>query len=273
MNTEYPPHEACAVLRTLLRPRLDAQALAFLAESSHEIADGAAAARLAQLLALASRHVRAGALLAPAPRAAAQAWKAGFRPDHWSLLEALRVTLLLACPGLDADGFVRAYDTCFRYADHGELCALYRSLPLLPRGERFAARAAEGCRSNMRTVFETVALDSPYPARHFDDIAWRQMVIKAVFIDAPLARVHGLDARLSPELARIALDLADERRSAGRKVPAQLWLCLGPHGGERGRQSLQLELAGGAPEGKRDALLALAQIAQGSVGHHDRGHA
>jgi hypothetical protein len=43
--------------------------------------------------------------------------------------------------------------------------------------------------------------------------------------------VHGLDERLSGELARMALDLADERRSAGRPVNPLLWLCLGAHGG------------------------------------------
>ena len=40
----------------------------------------------------------------------------------------------------------------------------------------------------------------------------------------------------------MALDLADERRSAGRPVQHELWLCLGQHSGERGLAALELEL-------------------------------
>jgi hypothetical protein len=132
-------------------------------------------------------------------------------------------------------------------------------LPLLPANARLAAYAGQGCRTNMRTVFEAVACDSPYPSRYFDDVAWRQLVIKSVFIDVPLWRVEGLDERLSPELARMALDLADERRSAGRPVPPQLWLCLGRYGGERAMKALHHELESGAVRARAAALLALGR--------------
>ncbi|HKT99976.1 MAG TPA: EboA domain-containing protein [Paraburkholderia sp.] len=179
--------------------------------------------------------------------------------ERWTLLEALRVALLLTSPDIGDEAFDTVFEHGFRFADHGESCALYRALPLLPRGERFVARAREGCRSNMRTIFEAVACDSPYPARHFDDVSWHQLAIKAVFVGAPLWRVHGLDNRLSPELARMALDFADERRSAGRAVPPQLWLCLGPHGGERGLQALQQALNEADEAAQRGALLGLAR--------------
>jgi hypothetical protein len=102
-----------------------------------------------------------------------------------------------------------------------------------------------------------MATDNGYPVRHFDDIAWRQLVMKALFIEAPLWRVWGLDARLSPELARMALDFVEERRSAGRPVPPELWLCLGPHGGERGLVALEREIEGGDLRGRRGAILGL----------------
>lgn len=111
----------------------------------------------------------------------------------------------------------------------------------------------------MRTVFEAVACDTPYPFLHFDDDAWRQLLLKAVFIEAPLWRVHGLDARLSAELARMALDFADERRSAGRPVPPELWLCLGDHGGARGRAALELEMAAEDGRARQGAVLGLAR--------------
>jgi hypothetical protein len=134
-------------------------------------------------------------------------------------------------------------------------------LALVPGPERFVARAAEGCRSNMRSLFEAAALDTPYPLRHFDDAAWNQCVVKCLFVGAPLWRLYGLDTRLSPELARMVLDLADERRSAGRPVPAELWACLGRFGAARGLDALERELAPANPNvaGRAAAVLAFAR--------------
>jgi hypothetical protein len=85
------------------------------------------------------------------------------------------------------------------------------------------------------------------------------MVIKALFVEAPLWRVHGLDLRLDAELARMALDLAEERRSAGRVVQAELWLALGKHAGERGLASLTKELECGPERGRAAAAFGLAR--------------
>jgi hypothetical protein len=79
-------------------------------------------------------------------------------------------------------------------------------------------------------------------------------------VGAPLWRVWGLDGRRDEELARMALDYADERRSAGRPVPPELWLCLEPHAGERALASLERELAEGPREGRAAAALALARV-------------
>jgi hypothetical protein len=254
------PHNAATDFIEPLSRRLTPPAYAFLISALNEIRTGASKDRRAQLLSLASRHVRPGPLLALDTRERrAFGEPARCDPEHWSLLETLRIVLLLASPDVETDTFPAVFEHLFRFADHGESCALYRALPLLPRGERFVWRAGEGCRSNMRTVFEAAACDSPYPATHFDDAAWRQLVIKALFIDVPLFRIHGLDQRLSPELARMALDLADERRSAGRSIAPQLWFCLGPHAGERGLQALRRELIDGNDAAQRGALLALAR--------------
>lgn len=250
------PMKPPQLLRNLLAERLSTSARAWLASATDEVAGGASDTRFCALFSMASRHAGAGAL-EPGPKgiAAAEALLAGWNPERWSRLEALRVVLLLASPALDGDAGPRRVEELFRYADEGELCALERSLALLPGPERFVWRAGEGCRSNMRSVFEAAALDTPFPLRHFDDVAWNQAVIKCLFVGAPLWRLFGLDQRLSPELARMALDLADERRSAGRPVPHELWLCLGTHAGERGRAALEQELRAGAPARARAAVL------------------
>ncbi len=240
---------------------LDARARAWLESACSEVASGLPHAEFAARIALASRYVprRGTVVLAPAQRAAADELLPGWNPERWGLLEAARARLVLARRDLEARSCVDALELTFTYADIGEACALYKAIVLLPGPERFVWRMGEGCRSSMRAIFEAVACDSPYPFRHFDALAWRQMVIKALFVEAPLWRVHGLDLRLDAELARMALDLAEERRSAGRPVQPELWLALGKHAGERGLASLQKELENGPDRGRAAAAFGLAR--------------
>jgi hypothetical protein len=48
------------------------------------------------------------------------------------------------------------------------------------------------------------------------------MVIKAIFLGLSVDRIVGLDARITPELLRMAEGLASERRAAGRPVPVDI---------------------------------------------------
>ena len=244
-----------------MEQRLSAAGREFMAKARVEIAARCDDARFAGLISLTSRHVSASSL-SPGPEelSAAAACLAGWNPERWTLREAARVDLLLALPDAGNARGERAIEAAFAFADAGELCALYRGMALLPEAQRFVARVAEGARSNIRAVFEAAICDTPYPARYFVDFAWRQCVIKALFIEAPLWRVHGLDARLDAELARMALDLAEERRSAGRQVNPQQWLCLGAHGGERGLRALLAELGQGSSQGRAAAALALGRL-------------
>ncbi|MFD6067915.1 EboA domain-containing protein [Amycolatopsis lurida] len=57
-------------------------------------------------------------------------------------------------------------------------------------------------------------------ARFLDDHTWRHGVLKCVFVGVPLAAVADLTARADDELRRMLADFADERRAAGRDVPA-----------------------------------------------------
>jgi hypothetical protein len=249
-------------LTRALAARLPREGAEWLGAARAEVAAGVSHDRSCALISLASRYCRGGAL-APGAEGLAEAGALvpGWNPERWQSLEAARVALVLERADLAEPRAVEALEEAFRYADVGELCALYKSLAVMPAPERFAWRGGEGCRSNMRSVFESVACDSPFPARVFDELAWRQLCIKAVFIGAPLWRVHGLDGRLSAELARMALDLADERRSAGRPVQPELWLCIGRNGGERARASLERELDARNQDraGRQAAALALGR--------------
>jgi len=254
-----------AVLDLLLGERLEPAASERLAQACAEVASGVDPERFAALIALASRNVKR-APLAPSPAERARAAEAlpGWNPERWDVLDAARARLVLALPdagGLAAELFV---EEVLRFADVGEAVALYRALPLLPRPARFAWRLGEGARSNMRALFEAAVCDSPFPVTHFDDTAWRACVLKCLFVGAPLWRVWGLDTRLSPQLCETALDFADERRSAGREVPHELWLCLGTHGGARARASRRLEQERGSRRGRAAAVLAAARAGDGA---------
>lgn len=148
-------------------------------------------------------------------------------PAHWTIDQAARTLLVLSLPSDDEDKYLQTLNQVFAAADVRELVALYQALPLLPCPERFCDRAAEGIRSNMTAVFNAVALENPYPAKYLDNLAWNQMVLKALFVGSPLHLIQGLDQRVNPELARMLVDYAHERWSAGRNVSPELWRCVG----------------------------------------------
>jgi hypothetical protein len=106
--------------------------------------------------------------------------------------------------------------------------AVLRVLAALPEPARFADIAVDACRTNVEGVFRAIACDNAYPAAHFTDAAFAQLVLKALFTGAPLARVVGLAERTTPELVRMVQAYASERRAAGRTVPEDAKLVTGP---------------------------------------------
>lgn len=247
-------------LESIVHARSDANARTWLDTARAEVRATPSDRRFGELISLASRYTRRKKLEPTREELArASALVEGWNLERWTTLEAVRALLVLSRGDLERETLVRALDECFQYADVGELCALHKTIALLPKPERFVWRAGEGCRSSMRAVYEAAACDTPFPVRHFDDLAWRQLVVKALFVEAPLWRVFGLDTRLSDELARMVLDLAEERRSAHRPVQHELWLVLGRFGGERARASIETELAGSNALGRRAAAVALAR--------------
>jgi hypothetical protein len=153
-------------------------------------------------------------------RAAGADWTIATRLD-----ELWRITVLVEAAARP-DG-ERVVADAYRGGDSDERCAVLRALPLVSAPERFAALAADACRTSVRTIFEALACENPFPARHLSALHFNQMILKTLFLDVPLARVLGLDARRSDELVRMARDYAAERRAAGRPVSADLATLAG----------------------------------------------
>ena len=184
--------------------------------------------------------------------------RSGWHPAGWSVDQAARAALLLSYPHEERDGYVHALEQLFSTADVREAAALYLSLPLLPYPDAFKARAAEGVRSNMTSVFNAVAHHNPYPREYFDEPAWNQMVLKALFVGSPLHPIQGLDERANPELARMLVDYAHERWAAQRTVSAELWRPVGPFAGDAYIEELASVLESEDENEREAAALALA---------------
>ena len=153
----------------------------------------------------------------------------GWLPQFWTVDDIGRCLLVLSLAQREKEQYLQTFERVFAAADVGELVALYQMLPLLPYPEQYRLRAAEGIRSNMTVVFNAVALRNPYPARYFDELAWNQMVLKALFVGSPLHLIEGLDRRTNPALSQMLIDYARERWAAGRSVSPELWRAMGAY--------------------------------------------
>jgi hypothetical protein len=186
----------------------------------------------ATAFALAAR--RAGRITPePTPEEIARLHAAGLTWPVWSWgLDGLsRAALLLhAAAALTPGELETVVEECFLGGDTRERQAVLRTLVLLPDPARFVSLAVDACRTSIQPVFEAIACENPYPARHVPEPSFNPMVLKAVFIEVAVGRILGLEARITPELRRMAADYASERRAAGRSVPADVARLLGENG-------------------------------------------
>lgn len=244
----------------ILAERLTQKSYDFILQTQGEIQKQVAEIRFTAFISLVSRFVARQPLkLSNSESTKAKAVMPGWNMDNWNLLETARVSLILARTDLLNPLFAETYNKWFSYADEGELCAYYRAIPLLPEPQRLVWRAAEGCRTNMKTVFTAVACDSPFPHAYFDDVAWNQLVVKALFTEVPLAGVYGIDGRLSPELTHMVLDYIDERTSAGRSIPVDAWLCIGTTRDHRFDNAVRTALQSSSLKQQAAAIVALGR--------------
>jgi len=127
--------------------------------------------------------------------------------------------LASAAPQKLEEAVAAAYDD----GDAMEKLAVVRSLALLPQAERFTRIALDAGRSNELDLVYALACNNPFPARHYDVLAWNKLYMKAAFIGLPLQQIMGLSERANPELSRMALHYVEQQESAVRSFPAALW--------------------------------------------------
>jgi hypothetical protein len=247
------------LLQSWLRRQLPGDAADWLDAQASAVADAESDRALFLAISLVHRRIgKADLALAVADTAAAETARPGWRPAGWSLDQAARVFLLLAAGG-SPSRFAERLEQLFATADVGEMIAFYRGLPLYPDQERHVERAAEGIRTNMKAVFESVAHNSPYLAEQFSEGRWNQMVVKALFIGSTIYPIEGLERRWNPDLTRMLCDYAHERWAAGRPVSYELWRGVGRHANKAAIDDLARVLTTGAPVERQAAAIALGE--------------
>ncbi|HEX6872850.1 MAG TPA: EboA domain-containing protein [Micromonosporaceae bacterium] len=134
----------------------------------------------------------------------------------WTADDAARVVLLAALP-LRGSELAAEVQALYRYGDAAEKRAVLRGLAWLDLEGSCVDLLHDALRTN-DTRLVAAALGGY--ARHLDDASWRQGVLKCVFMSIPLAGIDGLTERADAELVRMLAGLDDERRAAGREMPA-----------------------------------------------------
>ena len=171
---------------------------------------------------LAPAFAAAGRKLGTAPigeRDAAAITAAGLRWPVTGADECGRAALVLREIAARAD-HVALVGQVLRRGEVGERRAVLRTLAALPEPTRFVELAIDAAhRSNIESVFAALACDNDF-VRLLPEAAFNQLVLKALFVGVPVARIAGLAERTTPELVRMVDAYASERRAAGRSVPA-----------------------------------------------------
>jgi hypothetical protein len=204
-------------LAEVLRPRAGADGIRWLEDRGARLRGAQVRAALLEAFTGAARALGKRPLaLTPAEQTRLAALDPELTPVQWTTADAGRAWLLLQAG--DPALALAAYEE----GDSAEQQSWLRALPLLPWPERYLAAAIDNCRTNILPQFEALACDNPYPARHFPDANFNQLVLKALFNSIPVARITGLERRLNADLSRMASDYASERRAAGRAVPADI---------------------------------------------------
>jgi len=248
------PHE---LLQRWLERQLPPAASEWLEKSATQIQASGKDADLYLAVSLVSRKVgKADLALSEADLREAASARPQWNPRDWSADQAARVFLVLALES-DPERLARALERLCNSADVSELIAFYRGLPLYPDAPRYLGRATEGLRTNIKGVFEAIALRNPYPGEQFPQPAWNQMVLKALFVGSALWPVVALDHRANAELAHMLCDYAHERWSAGRPVSPELWRCVGPYARGAMLEDLERVLRTGTDLERRAVALAL----------------
>ena len=185
----------------------------------------------------------------------------------WDQFRLARVILLLTLGEQDKATFLETIAALLNTADLREQAAIYSAYPLLPHQEDLVESAVDGLRSNIIDIFDSIALQNPFPATHFTTEEWNQMVLKAIFISRPIYKIVGIEARSNADLADGVSYLAHERWAASRKLTPEAWRNCADHVTDGIVADLEHLLNEGDPVDHEAAALVIVRDGSDRVRH------
>jgi len=207
------------VLQTLLSPLLGALSPGARSWLDLTLADGA----------LLSSRLRLRTAFTQLPRKLGSAGETRVpgAPMACSIVDLARLALVLAALEREPSSeHVAVVEELYRTGEQREQESVLRTLALLPEPARFTTLAVNACRTNSVAVFSAIATDNPFPAQHFPELSFNQLVLKAIFMGVPVAHITDLANRANGELRRMLEEYASERRAAARAVPDDVSVVL-----------------------------------------------
>tara|TARA_X000001036_G_scaffold423846_1_gene448276 strand:+ start:1654 stop:2541 length:888 start_codon:yes stop_codon:yes gene_type:complete len=147
---------------------------------------------------------------------------AEFNIENWTLDQLCRLSLLMYYPLLTVQNITKLISV----ADNLEQITIFKSIPYLKNADQYAHIVVNGLRTNIVDVFDAIALKNSYPAKHFSQDQWNQMVLKAIFMERPIYHIKDIDERKNEKLAHILFNYALERWAASRRVTPELWRMI-----------------------------------------------
>ncbi|WP_085633737.1 MULTISPECIES: EboA domain-containing protein [unclassified Pseudomonas] len=210
MDVIVPPTDALDMRRECLAERqqalirqLDPTELQWWREAQERLARSPDADTAALLSSQCKRHLREQAVA----------------DSDWSTLELARALLLADLLEHNVrDAQLPLLHQLFLWGDDHEKVALLKALDWLDSRGRCLELALQAGRTSNSRVFAALALDTPYPSRHYPERAFHQLVLKALGMGLDTARLTGLAQRHSVTLNQLALDLLEEQLAAERTV-------------------------------------------------------
>jgi len=174
--------------------------------------------------------------------------------------------LLLLLAEQPRDRYAETLTALIETADLRESAAIFSTFPLLPDPPFLVPLAREGLRTNIVSVFDSIALRNPFPAGHFDEEGWNQMILKCFFLQRPTHLVVGLDRRANAALAEALSNYAHERWAAHRPVAPDLWRSCAGFVNARLADDLTRAATDPAP-GNREAVALVAHASDSALLH------
>ncbi|BFO68474.1 EboA domain-containing protein [Chryseobacterium sp. KCF3-3] len=147
----------------------------------------------------------------------------GLTSGQWNLQQFCRCLLIVLIP---EDQNIAIIKKLIQSADINELICIYKGIFFLENACEFVPLVEDGIRTNITSVYDSIALSNPFAAKYLPLNSWNHLVLKALFMGRPLYQITNLDLRKNEKLAFIATDYINERWSAGRTVSPEIWRLM-----------------------------------------------